>query len=349
MKDTGHRACVEAALNHEVTDRTPVNNFALVTAARSAGVTVDSARWDPKVSARVSVDYAMRTESDFIKPILDSQVPFLDLGMNVKFPEDDYGSVRGGIVETQEQIDDLALFDPYAAAECPNFTKVFVDSLEETSRILEEDLHICGLSWGPITTAGYVMGVENMIMNTFVDPDIVKSLVAKIAGFVSDMQRRMIDAGATVMWMADPTSSEDLISPDMFSEYSFDHIKRVVSDVKAMDSSIPTFVHICGNTLDIIKQLSATGADCLSFDHAVDPAKAKTNAGRDISIMGNIDPVAQMWRGTPDSIRSESFRIIDAAGQEGGFILAPGCETPIMSPDENVLALGRAGREYWTR
>ncbi len=349
MKDTGHRACVEAALNHEVTDRTPVNNFALVTAARSAGVTVDSARWDPKVSARVSVDYAMRTESDFIKPILDSQVPFLDLGMNVKFPEDDYGSVHGGIVETQEQIDDLALFDPYAAAECPNFTKVFVDSLEETSRILEEDLHICGLSWGPITTAGYVMGVENMIMNTFVDPDIVKSLVAKIAGFVSDMQRRMIDAGATVMWMADPTSSEDLISPDMFAEYSFDHIKRVVSDVKAMDSSIPAFVHICGNTLDIIKQLPATGADCLSFDHAVDPAKAKANAGRDISIMGNIDPVAQMWRGTPDSIRSESFRIIDAAGQEGGFILAPGCETPIMSPDENVLALGRAGREYWTR
>ena len=28
MKDAGHRACVEAALKFEKTDRTPVNNFA---------------------------------------------------------------------------------------------------------------------------------------------------------------------------------------------------------------------------------------------------------------------------------------------------------------------------------
>ena len=37
MKDAGHRACVEAALKFEKTDRTPVNNFAVVTSARSAG------------------------------------------------------------------------------------------------------------------------------------------------------------------------------------------------------------------------------------------------------------------------------------------------------------------------
>ncbi|MBR2394810.1 MAG: hypothetical protein IKA98_04870, partial [Candidatus Methanomethylophilaceae archaeon] len=71
MIDAGHRACVEAALNHEKADRTPVNNFALVTAARSAGIKVDEARWNPQISAKVSVDYALKTKSDFIKPILD--------------------------------------------------------------------------------------------------------------------------------------------------------------------------------------------------------------------------------------------------------------------------------------
>ena len=40
MKDTGHREAVEAALRFEKTDRTPVNNFALVTAARSNGILV---------------------------------------------------------------------------------------------------------------------------------------------------------------------------------------------------------------------------------------------------------------------------------------------------------------------
>ena len=193
------------------------------------------------------------------------------------------------------------------------------------------------------------MGVENMIMNTFMEPDLVKSMSAKVTPLVSSIQRRMVDAGATVMWMADPTSSEDLISPDMFAEYSAGAIKQVIGDMKAENSDIPAFIHICGNTLNTMTQLPATGADCLSFDHAVDPAAAKKKAGRDLALMGNIDPVHEMMSGTPESIREERYRILDQAGQDGGCILAPGCETPISSPDENVLALGRAGREYWTR
>lgn len=349
MKDAGHRAIVEAALNHERTERTPVNNFALVTAARSAGVTVDSARWNPELSAKVSVDYALKTESDFIKPILDSQVPFVDLGMDVKFPEDDYGQISKHICDTAEDIDSLAVFDPYKASECPNFTKVFVDSLQETARILPEDLHICGLSWGPITTAGYVMGAENMIMNTFMDPDLVKKMVNKVTPLVSEMQKCMVDAGASVMWMADPTSSEDIIPPDMFTEFSSGAIKQVVGDMKKEHSDIPAFIHICGNTLKTMELLPETGADCLSFDHAVDPGEAKKKMGKRLALMGNIDPVQEIMLGTPESITSQCYRILDQAGHDGGFILAPGCETPLTSSDENVLAMCRAGREYWKK
>ncbi len=151
------------------------------------------------------------------------------------------------------------------------------------------------------------------------------------------------------MWMADPTSSQDIIPPEMFAEYSKEHIAKVVSDVRSMDREVPTFIHICGNTLETMKQLPETGADCLSFDHAVDPGKAKENAAGKIAIMGNIDPVLQMMSGTPESITSQCYRILDAAGHGGGFILAPGCETPISSPDANVIALGKAGREYWRR
>ena len=345
MKDAGHRQAVEAALSFEKGERTPVNNFAVVTAARYAGKTVDEARWDPRISAEVAVDYAIRTESDFVKPVLDSQVPLQDLGMKVKFPEDDYGSVPGHIVETAEDVDKLHIFDPDNASECPGFTKIR-EALSITASILPEDLHICGLSWGPITTAGYLMGAENMMFATLVDPDIVKKLVAKSAELVSSMETSMIESGATVMWMADPTSSEDLISPDMFDEYSKAAIKKVIDDVNAM-SDVPTFVHICGNTLDTIPRLFETGADCLSFDHAVDPAKARVAAGKKLALMGNVDPVRVIMSGTPEEVRAHSYSIIDGAGQEGGLILAPGCETPISSPFENVLAMGEAGRTYW--
>lgn len=347
MKDAGHREAVRAALEFEDCGRTPVNNFAVVTSARYAGVTVDQARWNPEISARVAVDYALATRSDFVKPVLDSQVPLQDVGMEVRFPEDDYGSVPGHIVETAEDVDALHFFDPDKASECPGFTKIR-EALAETARILPEDLHICGLSWGPITTAGYLMGTENMMFSTFVEPDLVKRLVAKSAELVSSMETAMIESGATVMWMADPTSSEDLISPDMFVEYSQAHIKKVIDDVKAM-SDVPNFLHVCGNSVNTVHHVKATGADCLSFDHANDPAREREAAGTDLALMGNVDPVKDIMLGTPEMVTRKSYEIIDAAGQGGGLILAPGCETPITSPFENVLAMGKAGTEYWHR
>lgn len=338
---------MEAALNHETYERTPVNNFALVTAARSAGLKVDDARWHPEVSARVAIEYSLKTHSDFVKPVLDSQVPFMDLGMDVKFPEDDYGSVKSTLVDTAEDVDGLAFFDPARAAECPNFTNVIVRGLEETSEQLEEDLHICGLSWGPFTTAGYLMGAENMLMMTMLDEeDTVKELVDKTAEFVLAQQLKMIDAGATVMWMADPTSSQDLISPEMFDDLSFGALETVIGGTKR-EYDVPAFLHICGNTTDILKTLPKTGCDCFSLDHAVDLAAAKRIAGKDIALMGNIDPVQMMLQSTPDRITGRCFEMIEAAGIDGGYILAPGCETPIACPDENVVAMGLAGIDYW--
>lgn len=185
-----------------------------------------------------------------------------------------------------------------------------------------------------------------MLMNIFNDPNIVKNLISKITELVSQMQNRMIDAGATVMWMADPTSSEDLIHPDMFRRFSLGYIKKVIYDVKT-HNDIPTFLHICGNTIDIINDISNVGVDCLSFDHNVDPTIAKRKAGKKLSLMGNIDPVKQIMMGTPESVTESCYRLIDIIGQDGGFILAPGCETPINSPDANVIAMGIAGSQYW--
>jgi len=348
MKDAGHRECIRKALEHENTDRIPVNNFALVTAARSAGYKVEEARRNPKISARVSVDYSMKTLSDFVKPVLDSQVPFADLGMDVRFPEDDYGYIKNHPVKESEDIDKLAFFDPNVAKECPQFTQVMVEGLKETSKILEEDLHICGLSWGPFTTAGYLMGPEDMLIMSMLEPDLVMKLMKKVAPFVTAMQNKMIESGATLMWMADPTSSGDLISPAMFKELSYPALKENISGVKKKHD-VSAFLHICGNTTEIMPMLPELKVDCFSFDHAVDPGKAKKIAGKKMAIMGNIDPVRHIMSGTPDGIKEECYRIMDNAGRDSGFILAPGCESPISSPDENVRAMGQAGMDYWKR
>jgi uroporphyrinogen decarboxylase len=191
------------------------------------------------------------------------------------------------------------------------------------------------------------MGAEEMLMGTFMDPDLIVKLVNKTAGFVSDMQKKMLDAGATVIWIADPTSSGDMISPEMYRHFSFGPTKTVITDSKRAD--IPAFLHICGNTLGILPTIHETGTDCFSFDHAVSITEAKRTAGKRVALMGNIDPVRGILDGTPETITEECFGMIETAGLEGGYIIAPGCETPQSSPDENVIAMGRSGRDYWKK
>ena len=53
--------------------------------------------------------------------------------------------------------------------------------------------------------------------------------------------------------------------------------------------------------------------------------------------------------GKPNAIKQKCYEIIEACGADGGFILAPGCETPISSPDANVIAMGEAGIDYWSQ
>ena len=64
--------------------------------------------------------------------------------------------------------------------------------------------------------------------------------------------------------------------------------------------------------------------------------------------MGNIDPIKYIMQSNPDEIRKQCRGIIDACGRDSGFILAPGCESPISSPDANVRAMGEAGRDYFS-
>lgn len=345
MKDAGHREIIDAALRFEKTERTPVNNFAIVTAAREAGILVKDARYSPEVSAKVSIDYALGTGSDFVKPIVDSQIPFVDLGMDVMMPDDDYGRVRSKYINDPSEIDEVAFFDPKNAKECPHFDLCILQALSKTSEMLPEDLHICGLSWGPISTAGYLMGTEDLLFAVMTgEEESVGKLILKCADFVAKQEKAQIDAGATVMWMADPTSSEDLISPDMFP-LSLSGIERTIGEVKK-EYDVPAFLHVCGNTRDLMPLVRGTGADCFSFDHAVDPAVARKQADG-LPLMGNIDPVRYIMNGTPGQVREESFRIIKECGLNGGLILAPGCETPISSPFENVRAMGQAGVDYW--
>jgi len=69
----------------------------------------------------------------------------------------------------------------------------------------------------------------------------------------------------------------------------------------------------------------------------VDLAKVREGVGARVALAGNIDPVAGVLRGTPESIRATVRECYKRAGNP--FLVNAGCEVPFGTPVENLKAL----------
>jgi [methyl-Co(III) methylamine-specific corrinoid protein]:coenzyme M methyltransferase len=83
-----------------------------------------------------------------------------------------------------------------------------------------------------------------------------------------------------------------------------------------------------------LELMESSGVDAISVDQSVDIATAKSKVNKAM-IIGNLDPVAVLWKGTPDTIREVSQKAINA----GVDLLAPGCGIVSKTPSANLQAM----------
>jgi len=343
-KDAGHRQRVELALKLKEPDHVPVHNFANITPIQSAGMKMGDLRWDAKKSAQVALKYAKMTHSDFVFPQLEIQSIYLDLGVESKLPDDNYGSVATDLLKNDEDVDKMEFYDAFDDKACPKFVKGIVNKVETVVKTMDEDYHVAGISWGPFTTAGHLRGTERLMMDVFANPELVKKLVKKCAKWNGQLEKRGVAAGATHVWMPDPSASEDLISADMYMQFVYEPAKAMIRDIKK-EYKVPFIMHICGDTTNTMTYLPEIGVDCFSIDHKVDIAVAKQKIGKKIAIMGNVHPIEVALNGKPADVTRASVECMKKAGVGGGLILSTGCETPRDCPDDNIIAMGKAALE----
>ena len=120
-------------------------------------------------------------------------------------------------------------------------------------------------------------------------------------------------------------------------------------------------LHICGSTEPIIKDMAATGFDGLSIEEKVDITRAKEAikgggktirvGGRTMSmgggdkvpkIIGNISSSETLFRGSPDQVKEEVKKVLEA----GVDIIAPSCGLAPNTPLENIKAMIEARNEF---
>jgi len=139
----------------------------------------------------------------------------------------------------------------------------------------------------------------------------------------------------------DSLASPDMISPATYRKWAWPSEHKFFEAINpvAERHGAATVLHICGNTTPVLDLMANTGAQILELDHKVSLKTAKRLVGNRVCLMGNLDPVELLWRGSPRAVDLAARQAIAEAGADAGFILGSGCEVPVSAPPENLKAM----------
>ena len=211
-----------------------------------------------------------------------------------------------------------------------------IDSIKLLKKSHGDNYAIVAGSTGPFTIAGNLVNTENLIYGMMVVPDLVEKLTAFINPYVKAYTDALFEAGADVVQCSEPSGSTDMLTPDMFEPTVGKFVRQSLAPREKDDKY--TVLHICGNTLPILKMMAATGVTGISIEEKVDPFDAVKTVDGACALVGNVGSVKPLYRGKPEDVEAAAKK-----SAEAGFnIISPGCGVAPKTPDANMEALVRA-------
>ncbi|MBR1973725.1 MAG: MtaA/CmuA family methyltransferase [Candidatus Methanomethylophilaceae archaeon] len=334
------RERVLAAMKQEKLDRPPVAVFtqsATVGEMENCGAAWPEAHSDAKLMAKLGAAQATYFGFEAVRSSFCLTAEAERLGCNV-----DPGKINSTPMIKKHPFKFDAMEDVYDE---PNLLdpEEFLKGgrpavILEATKLLKEqygnEYAVIGGNTGPFTLAGHMVSTENLVFGIMMNPEMVAKWIDAVNPIVKAYTQALADAGADIIQMSEPSSSTDLLSPDMFTEYSGRYVKESLASVKGADSVL----HICGDTSEIIPLMADTGVTGISVEEKVDSAEAVRIAAGRVACVGNVGVVNPLLQGTPEDCAAAAKRIAEA----GFNVISPGCGLSALIKDENLFALVKA-------
>ena len=320
------------ALDLEEPDRVPVTPLIGQThASKVAGRPVYESFLDAEKHSKVIMKSRQRYGYDwcFIGPGIE----FESYGVLMRLPMNDSPSIVKPAILKPEDLDNYRAPNPHEDAKIG----ILLDTIRELKKAVDGKFPVNAHVAAPYSLACMLRGLQDFCRELYTNRSLVKRLIDLATKLTVDYGVAQIEAGADWVWLGDALSSPNLISPKMHSEFALQAAKVAVSEFKKR--GVPVIYHVCGNTTKIFENMADTGADGISIEEAVDLSDAKTRVGDRVCLMGNLDGVGLLLRGTALEVKKATEECISKAANGGGFMLSSGDETPRDCPTENIESM----------
>jgi len=305
-------------------------NAAIVDVMNATGHTLPAAHSDWRLMASLAADvqeltgfeniglpFCMTVEAE----ALGSEINFGTLECEPKIEREKFGGV-----ETVEYL-------PRGAVARSPRAGVVIQSVAELSKRYP-DIPVIGSVTGPVSTAASIVDPMTFLKQLRKNRAAAHRVMDYVTDQLTDYARLLAENGASVIAIADPTATGEILGPRFFDEFAVPYLNRLAEAVHGL--GVPVIVHICGDVKMIKPLLAKLGGDALSVDALVSLKRLKSELDG-VTVMGNVSTYLLQF-GEEDSVRTAAQRLkaneID--------IIAPACGLSTSTPLSNIKALTRA-------
>ncbi len=204
--------------------------------------------------------------------------------------------------------------------------------------------HICGFDLygqpGTWQDAAVLVGIQELIMATFDDPEWVHELLGILYRRKETYVRSLKGAKYDLLELGGGDASTTVISPDIFKNFVAPYDAKLIE--LAHEAGQRIVYHTCGGMMPILEELAAMKPDGMETFTPPDMggdarlAEAKQRIGDKVCMIGGFDQFHYFVDCAEEETRAAVRRCFDEAGPGGGYVLSP--SDHFFDADPNLLA-----------
>lgn len=196
---------------------------------------------------------------------------------------------------------------------------------------------VIGSLTGPISTSASIVDAISFLKGLRKDASDAHKVIDYASNHIIELAKLMIENGANVISIADPTATGEILGPKMFDEYAVRYINKIVDAIHAMNT--PVIVHICGKMSAVKKYIPKLNSDAISTDVSVNLKMLKEEYPQ-LTTMGNVSTFVLEF-GDEEKVANQTARLV----KDDINIISPTCGLSTSTPLKNIVSMTKVVKE----
>lgn len=275
--------------------------------------------------------------------------PTVEINGEVKF-RTPFGSIREGIGYGQPTDHPLAnaTIEDVHNYSWPDPEWIDVSHIREDAQRYNAEYAVMGGEWSPFWhDAIDLLGMENMMIMMYEEPEIVKAVLEHIVDYYYKVSEKIFQAAGDsidIFFIGNDFGSQTgpLIGQELFREFMYPHLKRLAD--LGHRYGLYVMMHCCGSFSKLLPLIIDAGIDGVQslqpYTRNMEPSYLKKEFGSKIVLNGCVDSQEVLIEGNPDLVKKATKETLDIMMTGGGYILSASHDYLLEeTPVENVLEM----------